>query len=376
MRFGINAQRLAGQRLGVGRYIEYLLKNWSKMLRPTDRMSIYVRDPVHVEDLMLPPRSSFEVIHPRLTGLLWEQTMLPLRAKELDVLFGPSYTLPLAYSGRCVVATHSVNEKQTGVHPWWHIPYTELYRLSAKKADTVIVPAELTKADAQQVYDIPAERIVVIPQGADDCFRPNRDENSLRETRIQLTGEDQPYVLFVGKLSQRRNIPALMAAFAQARKRARLPHRLVLFGPNITGLPLQTLAQRLGISDMVIQTDGKIANHRELVPIYNAADVFVHPSLYEGWSMTTVEALACGTAVIAANRGGLGELASGAAFMVDEPTADNLAEAIEHVLTDRCLRKKLQERAHRRGSQFSWNVISHRTLEVLRSVVHGQLGKA
>ena len=372
MRFGINAQRLMGQPLGVGRYIEYLLKYWSKMLLPDDRMSVYLRDQADVEGLMLPAQAKFDLIKPRLTGLLWEQTVLPRRAKELDVLFGPSYTLPLAYRGRCVVATHSANEKQPGAHPWWHAAYSEFYRLSAMKAEAVIVPAEITKADVQKVYKIPAERIVVIPQGADDCFQPVHDEDRLRATRIRLLGEDQPYVLFVGKLSQRRNTAALMEAFARARKRAGLPHRLVLFGPNIKGWPLRKIAEGLGISDLVIQTDGKIANHQELVPIYNAADVFVHPSLYEGWSMTTVEALACGTAVIAANRGGLGELAAGAALTVDDPTADNLSEAIEQVLTNRSLREDLQDRARQRGKQFSWSDISRQTLEVIRNVAQGQ----
>ena len=213
---------------------------------------------------------------------------------------------------------------------------------------------------------------MVIPQGADDCFQPIHDEDRLRATRIRLLGEDQPYVLFVGKLSQRRNTAALMEAFARARKRAGLPHRLVLFGPNIQGWPLRKIAEGLGISDLVVQTDGKIANHQELVPIYNAADVFVHPSLYEGWSMTTVEALACGTAVIAANRGGLGELAAGAALTVDDPTADNLSDAIEQVLTNRSLREDLQYRARQRGKQFSWGDISRQTLEVIRNVAQGQ----
>jgi hypothetical protein len=183
MRFGVNAQRLTGQRLGVGR-----------MLLPSDRISIYLRDPARVEDLMLPPGSSFEMIHPRLSALLWEQTTLPIRAKELDVLFGPSYTLPLAYSGRCVVATYSVNEKQPGAYPSWYFGHSQYNRLSARKTDAVIVPADATKADVQEIYGIPRERVVVIPQGTDDCFQPNRDEKLWRDTRVWLLGEDRPYV--------------------------------------------------------------------------------------------------------------------------------------------------------------------------------------
>jgi glycosyltransferase involved in cell wall biosynthesis len=212
----------------------------------------------------------------------------------------------------------------------------------------------------------------VVPQGADDCFRPLYDKEQLRAARHKLLGEDCPYILFVGKLSQRRNIPALMEAFAQVRKRAGIPHRLVLFGPNHVDLPVADLARKFGISDALLQTDGKVADHRELIAIYNAADVFVHPSLYEGWSMTTMEALACGTAVIAANRGGLGEVAAGHALMVDDPTPGHLADAIEKVLTDAGLRAWLREQARRRGAAFRWEDTSRQTLDVLRAVARGE----
>lgn len=365
MTFGTNAQRLMGQRLGVGRYLEYLIKHWSRLLSGSETMVLYSRDRLDTSGLPLNHAFRLEQPGPKLTNLLWEQQILAARA-HVDVLFGPAYRLPLAYRGPTVVATHSVNETQPGAHPWWYFVYQQLYQRSARKAHFVIVPSESTKTDVQRVYGIPAEKIEVVPQGANDEFRPLNQPERESETRRRLLGEDRPYVLFVGKLSQRRNIPLLISAFAAMKKRTGLPHHLLLFGPNHLQIPIGEIAARDGIADSVLQTDGKVASHEELVDVYNAADVFVHPSSYEGWSMTTMEALACGTAVVAMNRGGLGEVAAGHALMVDEPAISPLAEAIAQVLTEPVLRRELQRKARLRGSAFTWEDTSRRTLEVIR----------
>jgi glycosyltransferase involved in cell wall biosynthesis len=264
---------------------------------------------------------------------------------------------------------HSANESVAGTHSWWHNhTYVAAYRASARKAERVVVPSESTADDVAAGYGIPAERIVVVPQGTDEAFRRLDDPERVTATRRELLGGDHPFVLFVGKLSRRRNIPVLIEAFALAKRRAGLPHRLLLFGPNHLDIPLAQLAAEAGVAGSVVQTDGVVADHRRLVDVYNAADLFVHPSAYEGWSMTTMEALACGTAVVGAGRGGLGEVAAGHALMVQDPTAEALADAIEAVLTDGTLREELRRKAERRGSSIRWSDTTRRTLEVLREV--------
>jgi len=372
MRIGLNAQRLEGQRLGVGRYLEYLVTNWSRQLAGSETVDVFLRAPLEDSrrvQLRLTDRVRPRVLRPRLTGITWENLVLGPAARNVDLLFGPSYTLPVTHRGPCVVATHSVNEAQPGSHPWWYrYTYTALYRSSARRADAVIVPSESTKRDVERIYGIPSARVVVVHQGADDAFRPLHDAATLRRTRERFFGGDRPYVLFVGKCSQRRNIPTLLRAFAEVKRRRRLPHGLVLFGPNHLGLPLPELCQTLGIADSVVQTNGDVPDHRDLVPVYNAAEVFVHPSSYEGWSMTTMEALACGTPVIAVNRGGLGEVAAGHAYMVDDPSVEGLADALDAVLTDSALRQDLHVKARARGAAFRWEDTTRHTLDVLRRV--------
>jgi glycosyltransferase involved in cell wall biosynthesis len=372
MRIGFNGQRLASQRLGVGRYIEYMLRYWSRMLDGSERVDLFLRRPLDraaADDMLHSSSIHPRVLRPDLPGVLWENVRLRWAASPTDVLFCPAYTAPVGYPGRLVVATHSVNEIQPTAHGWWYRQrYGHLYRHCARQADMVITPAETTKADITRLYGVPSERITVIPQGADDCFRPLEDEIALGAVRQRFFGADRPFILFVGKGSVRRNIPVLLRSFARLRQEKRIPHALLLFGPNTADLPLGRLCEELGITRDVVQTDGRVERHEELVPIYNAAAVFVHPSEYEGWSMTTVEALACGTAVVAANCGGLAELAGGHALMVDHPTVDSLADAIGRVLTDEGLRRDLELRARERGKRLRWEETTRETLEVIRRV--------
>jgi glycosyltransferase involved in cell wall biosynthesis len=351
-----------------------MLKYWSQMLGPDEEVHAYLREAVPAETithLNLSPAIKLQVVRPKLHGIIWENVSMALRARHVDVLFGPSYSLPLLaqLSRKRVVATHSVNEAQPGAHPWWYnFTYGKRDQLSALAADAVIVPCQSTADLVTSRYGVSAKKVVIIPQGADTSFRPLDDPELIRRTRIDFLGEDVPYVLFVGKLSVRRNIPNLIAAFARVKKTRALPHKLLLFGPNHMNLPLRRICAEHGASEAVVQTDGEFTHHEELIRVYNGADVFVHPSWFEGWSMTTIEALACGTATIAANRGGLGDVARGYAYMIDEPTVETLQDALEKVLLDEKLRQELKVLARKRGSAITWEDTTRQTLDVIRSV--------
>lgn len=369
MRIAFNGQRFAGQRLGVGRYLEYLLRHWATMLHDDESVSVFVRRPLESDLIGLHPRITPVLLESSMSGIPWENLRLRGPASQHDVLFCPAYTAPIGYRGPLVVATHSVNESQSGVESWaFTQTYARLNRYCARLADMVIAPAEITRDELVRHYQIARERIAVVAQGADDAFQPLDDAERLRATRIRYFGTDRPYILFVGKCSERRNIPMLLRAFAELRRSRQIPHGLLLFGPNHEALPLAALCAELGITDDVVQTDGKVAQHADLVPIYGAADVFVHPSEFEGWSMTTVEALACGTAVVASNRGGLGEVARGHALMVDHPSVEAFVDAIGRVLADDALRTELRRLARERGRALRWEVTTRETLDVIRGV--------
>jgi glycosyltransferase involved in cell wall biosynthesis len=367
MRIGINARRLAGQRLGVARYIEYMLKYWDGMLDPTERVVVFSREP-----LAGPPLSSaFEmrVLPSRLDGVAWETAVLGRHDGEVDVLFAPGYTAPMRYGKPSVVAIHSMNEVMPGTHPWWHKQtYSRIYRRSAQQAAKVIVPSLSTQEDIQSYYKIAADKLVVIPLAVDGVFRPADDPDAIHATRVRLVGDDRPYIVFVGKLSQRRNIPTLIEAFARARRQADLPHRLLLFGPNHLHLPLDDLIERSGVVGDVVQTDGQVASHEELAAVYQAADLFVSASGYEGSSLTLIEAMSAGTPVVSTLRGALREVAEGAALTVSDPDPEALADAIVEALTDEATHRRLRQAGLERARPFTWERTAGETLEILRSV--------
>ena len=369
MRIGVIARRLSGQPFGIGRYMQYLLQHWSEQLRPDEEVVLYTWEELELSELELSDAIRTEVVGPRVLGTLWENVVLPPRARGLDVLFGPSYTIPLAYPGRTVVATHSVNERWEGAHEWWYdLTYSPLYRLSAKRADRVIAPLESTKRDVAEHYGIPPGKISVAEEGASDIFRPLDDPELLRETRLRWLGEDRPYVLFVGKMSRRRNIPSLVRAFARVKREEDLPHALLLFGRNVCDHPLEEMAAELGIADDLVQTEGRVDRHEEVVAVYNAADLYVYPSSYDGFSVTLVEAMACGLPVVTVDRSAMGDIAGGAACTVDRPTPERLAGAMRRVLTDRAYRDEVSRECRERSKEFTWRHCARRTLEVLREV--------
>ncbi len=370
MRLGVSAWRFAGQRLGIGRYIEYLLRYWTGHLE-SDEVRVFVREPVDLARFGVRP----VVIRPSLTNALWENFLLPAQTRNLDVLFGPSYTLPVLpkpFGPRCrtVVAIHSVDE-QRGVVPWWHrYTYEQKYRWSARAADRVIANSQYVKQRLIDLYGVPSEKIDVIWLGADDAFQPVDDPDLLRQTRLKYLGSDRPFLLFMGGLSQRRNVPLLLEAFSILKKQNRIPHALLLMGPNRADLPLAELAQRFGIGDSVVHTIGQVSDHRELVPVYCAADVYVLPSSSEGFSLTLAEAMACGTPVITVNRAALGEVAQGYGMTIDAPELGSLTEALREVLHDPSLRAELRRKGLERAKELRWPLAARRTLEVLRKVAN------
>lgn len=372
MKIGVVARRLSGQPFGIGRYMQYLLQHWNEQLEASERVVLYAWEDVELPELDLSDAFEVRVVGPRILGTLWENLVLAPRIDDdVDVLFGPSYTIPLTYRGRTVVATHSVNERYEGAHEWWYdLTYSPLYRASARRADRVISPLESTKRDVAEHYGVPPEKISVAEEGASDIFRPVDDEERLRETRIRWLGEDRPYVLFVGKMSRRRNIPALVRAFAAVKEEEDLPHALLLFGKNVQDHPLEEMALELGIEDSLVQTEGRVSRHEEVVDVYNAADLYVYPSSYDGFSVTLVEAMACGLPVVTVNRAAMGDIAGGHALTVDEPTTDQLAGAMRRVLTDEALREEVAAACLARAADFTWRHCAQRTLDVLRDVAH------
>lgn len=249
-------------------------------------------------------------------------------------------------------------------HPM-HARYLRYAGPALQRAAAVIAVSESTRRDLLTRFPLAPERVVVVPYGVSARFRPLPPEECAPVLARYALAE-QPYLLFVGRIEQRKNVGRLLAAFARLR-RAGLPHRLVIAGTPGRGEPLDALYDQMAaLGPAVIQLD--YVAHDDLPALYNGATALVWPSLYEGFGMPPLEALACGTPVVTSAVASLPEVVGDAGLLVDPTSVEAIAAAIERVVNDAVLRQTLRARGLERAQRFTWARAAQQTLEVYRRV--------
>ncbi len=235
------------------------------------------------------------------------------------------------------------------------------------RAARIIAVSEYAKAELVEGYGYPAERVHVVHHGVDPIFRPQPDEIVQELRRRLLRPGERHLILHVGHSARRKNVETLYEAFGLLRERD-VPARLVRIGGNPT--PGQAeIIRRHGIGDSV--THIPHVDNRDLPPYYAAADVFVFPSLYEGFGIPLIEAMACGTPVICSDWALFHEVCGDAAAFFDARDAQALSETVARVLEDGDLSRSLRERGLERAKAFTWENTAMGTLAVYREVVGG-----
>ncbi len=368
MRLAINAIRLCRSFTGVGRYVECVLNEWARTDVPFDEITLFTHTPLRQEALAFPlERYSQEVVGRRLPDPLWEATALRSRAVDCDVLFAPSYTIPLGWRGKVVVTNLGPAENTRFTYQWWRSQaYEALYRYSARRADRVLACSHSVKQRLVDVYGIEASKIGVTYLAASDKFRPLRPEVAAEARQTHVPG-DEPFILFVGKMARRHCIPSLLEAFAKLKRETSLPHRLVLVGPDYIPIHVVERARSLGIEKWV--THIEYVTHANLPALYNAAELFVFPvTEAEGFGIPVVEAMACGVPVITTNQGSIREVAPGAALVTETNTPNELSQAMQQLATDDDLRKELTAQGLERAKRFTWPITAQKTMQALWEV--------
>ncbi len=235
---------------------------------------------------------------------------------------------------------------------------------SLRRARRIIAVSEFTRRDLADAYDVPLDRITAIPNGVGEAFRPLPDARRLAAERLGLAEE---YVLFVGALAPRKNPLALLEAFARV---ARLggAHQLVLAGADRgSGAAMRRRADELGLTGR-LRLLGHVAE-ADLPALYGAAEAVCVPSLYEGFGLPALEAMACGTPVIASGTTGLGEAVGEAALTFDPRSVAEIADALERVLGDASLREHLVAAGRARAAAFTWRRSAEATAQVYREAL-------
>ena len=365
MLIGIDASRAArGKRTGTERYSFELIRHLVA-LDQKNRYRLYFDRPPFCE-LRIANCELRVMPFPRLwthARLSWEMMHRPP-----DVLFVPAHVLPLVHPPRSVVTIHDLGYLH---FPRAHRPLDRLYldlstRFNARAAAHVIADSQATKRDLVERYGVEPSKISVIYPGYDEeAFQPLREREAIEavKTRYGIAGD---YILFVGTIQPRKNLVRLMEAFSLLKRQA-ADLQLVIAGKK--GWLYEAIFRRvreLGLEGRVVFT-GYVAEE-DLPALFSGARLFVFPSLYEGFGLPVLEAMACGVPVVCSNASSLPEVAGDAALLFDPLDVEGMAAAMERVLGDERLRAELVERGLKRAREFSWEKCARQTLAVLESV--------
>ncbi len=338
---------------------------------PTDRLTLLTRRAGSLGVARRPnPRLRsgrlFTPPHHRL-----EQLSLPLEVARLrpNLLHSPDFIPPFRRSFRSVITVHDLGflrfpEALTADSRRY---YGRIGK-AVRSAERTIAVSQHTARDLIELVGAPADRIRVIYNGVGEAFRPLDDVASLSETRVRY-GLDQPYVLSVGTLEPRKNLGTLLRAVKIVRERHNLLLVLVgrrgwLFEPIFELIDQLTLGQHVRLLETVPDAD--------LPAIYRAATAFATPSLYEGFGLSSLEALACGVPTVVADTSSLPELVGDAALLHPPTDHAGLAAALLRLLEDDALRATLRQRGLERAARFTWAETARQTLAVYREALGGQ----
>ncbi len=265
---------------------------------------------------------------------------------ELAFLFCPEAAMPRLYRYLNVVVPRSI-----------------------RRADHLLADSHNTAKDLQEQWQIPAERITVVQGAVDhDRFQPIADQSRLQAVRQRYNLGDRPFILGLSTLQPRKNFARLIEAFHQARQEASLPHRLVIGGGK--GWLFDEIfarVQALGLADHVL-FPGYVAD-ADLPALYNAAEFFAFPSLYEGFGLPVIEALACGTPVLTADNSCLPEAGGPGAIYVQATNVESIAAGIVTLAQDATLRQQLRSAGLAHAAQFTWQRSAEQLLATYQKVL-------
>jgi len=383
MKIGIDARFLAHpQAGGFKTYTENLVKALS-LIDSTNTYVLYLDRPP--AEATLPKKSSFiyQVVGGTLPVLgmpIREQIGLPrhIMRDRIDVMHFPCLTATLTSRCPFVLTLHdtmwlnsqagSLNSRGGRSAKRWAMWLYNRWvpQWAARRAQHIITVSQAAKADIVKQLGIPAEKISVVHNAIRAIFRPNESKAPLEVVRhrYSLDGE---FILGIGSADPRKNMVGLVRAYAKLSSKQKSRYQLcIVWTHSFLQQELQNLIKQLGVHDRVRFLER--VSDKDLALLYNAATLFAFPSHYEGFGLPPLEAMACGTPVIAANNSSIPEVLGDAGLLVDSTDFDALAKAMECALDNAVLRAELSQKGLERAKRFSWERFGKETLKVYERV--------
>ncbi|MBU1626158.1 glycosyltransferase, partial [bacterium] len=294
----------------------------------------------------------------RFSNFLWHNLILPRQLKHelLDLVHFTSPTGSLK-KVKDTIYINTIYDLTPILHPETHgkimiLHYKYILPRILKRSDAIITVSYNTKKDLIKYYNIPEEKIKVIYLGVDEIFRPLENKEQLI---IQLKNKfniSSPYLLYVGMIEPRKNLIRLIHAYEILRKEG-YPHSLVIVGAiGWKYKEIFQLVDSLDLHQHIIFTG--FVELEDLVNIYNCAEIFVYPSLYEGFGLPPLEAMSCGTPVVTSKTSSIPEVVGDSALLIDPYSIESIARGVAKVLCDSKLREKLSRMGITRAKEFNW----------------------
>ena len=371
MRVGINGFSLGTHGGGIETYVRGLISALP-IVDPDSDYTLLLRSPLP-DDLSGAVRMRCVLIRPPARCVPGSIPAAVALARERIDVVHEQFAAPLLRPSRIVVTLYDIAyeryphflPKKDVAKLRWAVP------LTIRRAAAILAVSEFTKQEIVRRYRVSADRIVVAPCACSPVFRPLHDEARLAAIRARYdTGER--FILFVGDpLQLRKNVKTLVEAYVRLRQADAIRHRLVLSGhQEVLRHEIFAAARNAGLAKE-LRFIGR-ASDEDLVALYNAADVFVYPSLYEGFGLPPLEAMACGTPVVTSTAASLPEVVSDAALKVDPLNVEALATAIAAVVKDPSLQSRLSVQGVQRAAAFSWEATARVVADVYRAAMHRQ----
>ncbi len=370
-RIGIDYTAAIQQSAGIGRYVRELISALLQLDQDNDyRLFAASSDPL--------PLSPFPVkrlpLHDKWLMRIWHRARIPLPVElitgRLDLFHSPDFTLPPTRPGTPTLLTvHDLSfiRDPDSADQRLRAYLKQVVPRSVRRASHILADSEATRQDLIDLWDTPAEKITVIYCGVESRFRPVTDPAALAAVRVRYNLGERPFILSVSTLQPRKNYRRLIRAFAPLA--VRHPELLLVFAGGKGWQYEEILAEpeRLGLADRVRFT-GFVADD-ELPALLSAAALFAFPSLYEGFGLPILEAMACGTPVIASDRSSLPEVVGEAGLQVDPLDVAGLTAGMERLLSDEELRHELAARGRRQAARFSWTDAARQLLAVYQRLL-------
>jgi glycosyltransferase involved in cell wall biosynthesis len=378
LRIGIDGRGIYKTIDGIGRYSLNLIRSLAS-IDQTNQYIIFKNKEIREKIVDVPNFQEIEIDfrHLSMRSLIY----LPLLIKKynLDVFHSPFFIAPLWGVKNLIVTVHDLmaltfpgffggrGYLKQKVAYWYHRIFVPL---SIKKAKKIIAVSQSTKMDLINYLHIDSERISVIYEAVDDYFKKPHTADELGKFK-KNKGLPANYFLYTGNMKPYKNINLMISALAILKNKGVLKHKLLMAGRKDRFFPIvYKEVKDKNLSDDVVFLD--YVSDEELPLLIKCADIFIFPSLYEGFGLPALEAMSLGVPTIVSNASSLPEVVSDGAIIIDSHDPQDLAQAVVSLLKDEDLRKNLSKRGIERSKVFSWRKAAEETLEVYLKVYREQ----